>query len=549
MEQVPVFPDYPPTIPNVIADATRRFAEREFLVDGTLRLTYREADESAAELARGLLALGIGKASRVALVLPDNSDWVLAFMAAARIGALALPFSTLFQARELDWALKEADINTLLIASRYLGKDYLERLERAVPGLKDQKGTRLYIPSHPHLRHVVVWGECDRPWAIKGEEALRQLARDTPAIDAAFLRNVEAQVTPADLLMGICTSGSTSTPKIVIHTHGSTVRITHAMRVTFMGMEGSDRNFCGMPFFWLGGLNSNLMPAIYEGACMVFSDSQATADIFELMQREKITRVMMWPTQYKPLMELAASKGVDITPLIPHFRFQGPDGKTIPQERRAISLLGMTECFGSHGLGTLNEDLTEKHGASHGRSMRGMERKIVDPVTREELPPRQWGELKIRGFAMMDCYYKRERADVYGPDGWFFTGDTCAIDEEGYIYFRGRESDMIKTAGANVSPLEVENVMITYPGVSEAIVLGVPDESRGERVIAAIVPQEGASVDVEDVRSRLRADISSYKVPKEMFVMRFDEIPRSGAGKAQRRELKALLAERIRGAS
>ena len=108
---------------------------------------------------------------------------------------------------------------------------------------------------------------------------------------------------------------------------------------------------------------------------------------------------------------------------------------------------------------------------------------------------------------------------------------------------------MIKTAGANVSPLEVENVMITYPGVSEAIVLGVPDESRGERVIAAIVPQEGASVDVEDVRSRLRADISSYKVPKEMFVMRFDEIPRSGAGKAQRRELKALLAERIRAAS
>ncbi|HXC40030.1 MAG TPA: class I adenylate-forming enzyme family protein [Burkholderiales bacterium] len=545
MEAIPHFPDYPPTLPNMMGNAVERFGDREFLVDGPARLTYRQADAASAHLARGLLALGVGKATRVAVVLPDCADWVLAWWAAARIGALTIPLSTFFQAKELGWALKEADVDTLIIVSSFLGRDYVERLERAVPGLAEQRGTRIAVPGHPYLRNVVVFGDCSRPWAIKGAAALRALADATPAMDAAFLAEVERQVYPADLFIGICTSGSTSQPKIVVHTHGSVIRISHAFLDSSLGqMSPDDRNYSGMPLFWLGGLNANLFPAIFKGACMVFAPSPKPENVLDVIVREKVTRAMMWPVQYKPLTDLAASRGIDLTPTMHHLHVQRADGSTIPPERRIVSLLGMTESFGPHGQGTWDEELPEKNGGTFGRRLRGVERKIVDPRTRRELPPRQDGELMIRGFSMMQGYYKRERADTFDADGWFATGDTCAIDEDGHLYFRGRLGDMIKTTGANVSPLEVEAVMMTYPGVAEAVVVGLPDPERGERVAAVVIAREGESVDPHDLRRRMLEDMSSYKVPKDLFVMKYDEVPRTTTGKVHRIQLKELLARR-----
>jgi len=545
MEDIPVFPDYSPTLPNAIADAAQRHGAREFLVDGATRLSYRQAERASAHLARGLLALGIGKATRVAIVLPNNADWVLAWWAAARIGALTIPLSTFFQSRELAWALKEADVDTLLIADGYLGQDYVERLERAVPGLADQTGTSLFLPSHPFLRRVLVWGGCDRNWALEGAQALRAAADANPAIDDALLRAVESEVSPADLLIGICTSGSTSQPKIVLHTHGSFVRITHVYRKYTPGVNRDDRVYPGMPFFWLGGFNSGLMPAMYEGACLVFAASPRPEDILESIVREKITRVSMWPVQFKPLVDLAASRGIDLTHTMAHAKIQGPDGKPIPPERRITSLLGMTESFGPHGVGNWGEDLGEKNGLSWGRNLRGVERKIVDPVTRKELPPGQDGELLIRGFPMMQGYYKRERAETLDADGWYATGDTCCLNDEGYLWFKGRLSDMIKTGGANVSPQEVEALMHGYPDISEAIVVGLPDEARGERVVAAVIAKEGRTIDTAALRKQMLGEISSYKVPKAIVVMKYDDVPRTTSGKVQRNVLKPLLAERL----
>jgi acyl-CoA synthetase (AMP-forming)/AMP-acid ligase II len=540
MEAIPFLPDYPPTLPNVIAGAVRRHGEREFLVDGERRLSFRDAERESAELARGLLALGIGKGTRVAIVLPDGADWVLAWWAAARIGALTIPLSTFFQARELEWALREADVDTLIYAPSFLGRDYLERLERAVPALAAQTGTRIVAASHPFLRHIVVWGDCDRPWAIEGAAALRALARENASIDDAFLRAVEAQVAPSDLLIGICTSGSTAWPKIVIHTHGSMVRATHFLRSTVLGLKPDERNYSGMPLFWLGGLNCNLMPAVYEGACMVFSKSPKPEDVLEVVLREKVTRIAMWPQQYKPLTDLAASRGVTLDPRILMNLPQLIPG-ALPPERRIATLLGMTESFGPHGAGTYAEELPEKQGGNCGVNVRGVERKIVDPETGRDLPPGAEGELYIRGFLLMDGYYKRERGEVFKPDGWFATGDTCSINEDGYLWFRGRLSDMIKTSGANVAPAEVEVVLMACPGVAEAIAVGVPDAERGERVVAVVVPRQGETVDPDALRNRLAGEISAYKVPRQIVVMNYDEVPRTSSAKVQRNALKAKL--------
>ncbi|HXC41501.1 MAG TPA: class I adenylate-forming enzyme family protein [Burkholderiales bacterium] len=541
IEEIPVFPGYPPTLPNVIAAAMREAADREFMVEGSRRLTFRDAERESAKLARGLLAAGLGKGSRVGIILPNSPDWALVWWAAARIGAFTVPLSTFFQPKEIAWALGEADIDTLFIASRHLGHDYVERLERALPGLSEQRSPRLALASHPYLRRVVVWGECDRPWALRGPRDLHALADGEPRIDDAFLSQVEASVTPSDWLIGICTSGSTSKPKIVVHTHGSMLRITHAYRRWSFAMSRDERVYCGMPLFWLGGLNAGIMPATYAGACVVFSESSNPEDVLDLIVRERITRVALWPPQFKPLNELALARGMDIAPLLTSARPEDKHGRPIPQERRIMSLLGMTESFGPHGAGRWNEVLPEKHGASWGRNFRGLERKIVDPQTGETLPPNTEGELYIRGFSLMHGYYKRERAEVFTPDGWFATGDQCSMDEDGYLYFKGRLSELIKTAGANVSPQEVEAVLAGYAGVAEAVVLGLPDAERGESVVAVVVPREGASIDPAELQARMKEEVSSYKVPRRVLVMGFHDIPRTGAGKVQKKELKELL--------
>ena len=545
MTDVPFLPDYPATLPNVIADTTRRYADREFLVMGERRLTFRDVERRSAHLARGLLAAGVGKATRVGIIIPNTPDWVEAWYAAGRIGAFTVPLSTFFQAREISWALNEADIDTLLIVDEYLGHNYIERLERAIPELAAQTSTQLYLPSHPYLRRIVVWGKCDRPWAIKGPQALRAMADAVPTIDDAYLKTVESLVTPADLLMGICTSGSTAQPKIVVHTHGSVLKTTHAYRPYSLGnFRPDERCLCAMPFFWLGGLNSNLMPVIYEGACLLFSESQRAEDQLDVLIKEKATRASMWPAQFKPIREVAESRGLNLNHLVPGVEVRDPQGNILPLERRIASLLGMTESFGPHGVGNWGEVLEEKNGASWGRNLEGIERKIVDPATGETLPPGKDGELYIRGWSMMAGYYKRERGEIFDADGWFPTGDTCHINENGYLYFKGRVSDMIKTAGANVSPQEVELLMVTYPGVAEAIVLGMPDEVRGENVLAVVIPRDGAKIDSAAIQKRMKDEISSYKIPKEFVVMNFSDVPRTTSGKVQRNALKKLLAER-----
>lgn len=546
MEYVPPLPEYQPTLPNLIRDAVSHFADSEYMVFGSTRHTYSSAECASAVLARGLLSIGICKGSRVAILLPDTPDWVMAWWAAGRIGALVIPLSTMYQPRELAWALKEADIDTLLMVDSFLGVDYVDRVERAIPMLSSQNGLQLFVRSHPYLRRIVVWGECERPWAIRGPDALASLAESNLAIDDDFLREIESQVTPSDLLIGICTSGSTSLPKIVLHTHGSMIRATHAVQETFLGMiKPADRCYSGMPLFWVGGMNVNLMPATYAGACIVFAPSPKPHDILEVIVRERVTRVAMWPTQYKPLLNLAVVRGVHLSNVTMVNRPDDRVDPPAPADRRIASLLGMTETFGPHGFGNWDEDLGERNGGSYGRQVQGVDRRIVDPDTHVELPAGQPGELYVRGFSLMDGYYKRERSQVFVEDGWFATGDICSINVDGCLFFLGRRGDMIKTLGANVSPQEVEAFMLTYPGVAEAIVVGIPDESSGERVVAAVVAQKGKDVDAAQLRQHMLQVMSSYKVPKVIVMMSHDEVPRTAASKVQRNSLKAILENQL----
>jgi acyl-coenzyme A synthetase/AMP-(fatty) acid ligase len=182
-----------------------------------------------------------------------------------------------------------------------------------------------------------------------------------------------------------------------------------------------------------------------------------------------------------------------------------------------------------------------------GRAVPGVERKVVDPATGRELAAGETGVLHIRGHTLMQGYYKLEREQVFTRDGWFATGDLASLDEDGYVYFHGRNTEMIKTAGANVSPKEVELALAARPGVREAIVFGMPDAAKGEIVVAVVVPFDGQSLDAGNLRDQLKSEISPYKIPQEIIFMAFEDIPRTGSQKPRKRDLQQSLAERFQG--
>lgn len=560
-------PDYPPTLPAMLHHIADTYGDAEAIVRGSSRITFRALEEESARVAQGLLAAGVGKGSRIALLMPNSPDWVVAFMAITRIGAIAVPLSTLYQAPELRWVLRHADVDVLFIQDRYLNHDYVARLEEALPSLAQQRTGHLFLPETPHLRAIYVWGECDRTWAQPGPDALVRAADDQPRVDDEFLRCVEASVTPADLFFMIYTSGSTADPKGVVHYHGSVVRHTYRMAYDFTLVEPGDRVANLRPLFWVAGLCATLLYGLHNGACLILPESDAPEEALRLMETERLTflgGIFPWFTAVAKYSAANQSE-YTVTPLsidiagvarrtaAGAYRFvresleaRIPFSATPLPLRRLPNMFGMTELLGAHSAEPSPTLMPEgKEGAS-GRAIPGVVHKIVDSTSGLELSPGKAGELWVRGYSLMAGLYKKERDETFEPDGFYRTGDVCVLDESGCLTFKSRLGDMFKVHGANVAPLEVERCLNAQDGVLEAAVLGLPDGDGDTLVAAAVVPHAGAELSERELIARLRQELSSYKVPKRIAFFAPEAIPRTGSGKVQKFKLKAILQQALK---
>ncbi|MGH0038445.1 MAG: class I adenylate-forming enzyme family protein [Myxococcota bacterium] len=530
------------TVPGWLRRLAREHGERTAVVLGDRRLSYAEAESRSATLARGLLARGAGKGTRVALLMPNGPDWVVAWLAAARIGAISVPFNTFYQTRELGWVLEHSDAQWLLTVDRFLSHDYLERLEQAAPSLAAQTGAPLRIREWPYLREIRVWGDVRRGWASDGPSGLEAAAAADPSIDDAFLRAAEDRVSPADPLIQIYSSGSTADPKGAIHAHGSVLR--HSARLNaFRDMRRDDRLYSPMPFFWVGGFVFSLLSVLHEGACLLCEEAFEPGRTLDLIERERATLVAGWPHYAKAMAEHESFGSRDLSSLRGGNLYDVlPDGVRPRDPALRATGLGMTETCGPHTLERMDHDLPEKLRGSFGRPVPGVEHKVVDPATGQPLPPGSEGEICVRGDSLMLGLYKVERADTFDADGFYHTGDGGRFDASGHLFFTGRLGDLIKTGGANVTPREVEVVLEGRDDVKEAYVVGLPDADRGQVVAAAVVPHAGRSLDPEVLRGFLRGELSAYKVPKHFFVTSHDELPFTDSGKIDKRRLGEQLA-------
>jgi acyl-CoA synthetase (AMP-forming)/AMP-acid ligase II len=538
----PSFPDFDPTAPTLIRTLAARHGDCELIVGDGGRLSYAQADAISARMARSLLAAGVGKGTHVGICFPNGPDWVLAWLAATRIGAVVVPLNTFFKARELGWMLRHADVAVLLTAARLGSNDYLARLEEVASELRDAAPEALRTPALPYLRSVYAFGGCERPWAMPGESL-----RDDPrsdAIDDAFLRAVESCVAPADPMLILYSSGSTADPKGAVHTHGTVVR--HSFQLARLReVRSDDRIWSPMPFFWVGGLVFGLLGTMHAGASVLTESVFDPGRTLALLERERATAAVGWPHFGKALVEhpdfpkrdLSALRAGNIPNLLPP-SICPPDPELRPNG------LGMTETCGPHTY-TGEGALPEERRACFGAAIPGIEHKVVDPESGRVLGAGEVGEICVRGYSLMQGLYKRERGESFDRDGFYHTGDAGFFTEDGLLYFQGRLGEMIKSGGANVTPSEVESLLMSFVEVKEAYVVGVADAQRGENVAAAVVLEPRTPVAAEEIRTRAKAQLAAYKVPRHLLVAVHDALPFTDSGKIDKRKLRALLEARI----
>jgi len=504
-----------------------------FVVGIDSRLTFAEADVQSAELAGRLLASGIGKGARVGLLYPNGPAWVVNWLALARIGALSVPLSTFAPGAELARMIRQTDVHAILMSATFGSELMTDRLEAGLPGL-GQSSWHLRLEDVPFLRWVNVEGAQPPPWS-----------RTLPApLEPHLVRAAESEVTPADDLAIINTSGATAMPKSVVHTHGSLVRHA-ALLAERRGLTNEDRIYSPMPFFWVGGLTMVLLAALVSGATAVVQERFEPGEALDLIERERVTQVSCWPNASRQLADhqtfrardLGAVRGGTLVEALPtDFR--------PPTADRAPNVLGMTESGGPHtGPDDPYAVLPEALRGTMGRSLPGMAHIVVDPDTGAELPVGEQGELLLRGAFLMDSFYKRERHETFTPDGWYATGDLGWFGADGHLRFAGRRTAMIKTAGSNVAPAEVETALMELPDVRQAFVFGIAAGERGEDVAAVVVPHGPVSLEPVAVAAALRERLSSYKVPRHLRVVEESDLPKLPTGKVDLASLRDLFRE------
>lgn len=487
--------------PDTVAHTLRRQAEARgshpLLVCDADRLTYADAERRSAELARGLVAIGAGKGTHVGLLHPNGSDFVVGMLAAARIGAVVVPFTTFATAQELLNQLTHSDVAILLAASSYRGNDFGER----VAEIRD---------SAPLLRHVLIDSHPKR------------------SADETLLAALEADVDGSDPLAIVYTSGSTGAPKGVVHTHAALLghqRNLNAVR----GLTAEDKLFCNSPFFWIGGFAFGLLATLVAGSTLVCSNTTDAAMTLDLLESETPTMTNGFTAGIAHLARHPSLDGRDLSSIRRGnlYPIMAPRARPADPELRH-NMLGLTEAGSVVLLSGDESDQPEQRRGSFGKPAPGFETKLDEH-----------GELCIRGPYVMQRYYKRSREECFDADGWFHTGDLVRTDADGYHYFIGRRGSMIKSAGANVAPAEVEKALARFTGGGTAYVFGIPDPDRGQAVVAVIATD--AAVDESSLRNELKRELSAYKIPKRIVAVPPARIPMLSSGKVDMKRLAEVF--------
>lgn len=500
--------------------------------DGSVtRWTYDELWRESRRYAKGFLASGVGRGTRIGVLMPNRAEWLAAAFGVAMAGGVLVPLSTFATGEELAQLIAHSGISAL-IAQRGFARSPLEALAADVPGLLG--GAPIYSVRFPQLRRVYDVGGTISELLAAGS------AVSDDVLDAAM-----AGVTPADDAIIIYTSGSTELPKGVLHSHRSPALQSWRFASRQRLLPG-DRVYSAFPFFWTAGFAMVMGSTLAAGGCLCIDETFSAEEALRTMQDEKVTIVHVWPHHSAQIRDCPTNADFDISTVRndpQRFRpaKEGEEQVTLGSSRAGY---GMSETFTIVTSAPVDAD-REILDESHGFLLPGNAVRVLDPQTRELLGPGQEGEFLVKGTTMMSGYVGLPPEACFDTDGFFHSGDTGYIDDRGLLHWTGRVTELIKTGGANVSPVELETLLARHPGLLSAAVVGIPDDLLGEVVVACVVARPDATVDEDTVRAYVREHLSSFKVPKRVLFFADGELPSTGSDKVQHAELRTIALGRL----
>jgi long-chain acyl-CoA synthetase len=486
------------------------FPEKTAILFEGRQISYRELNQTANRLSSAFSAHGIKKGDRVALYLPNIPAFVFCYLAAVKIGAIAVSVNPMLKADELKYLLNDSGSALLCTVSDLL------------PNVRPE--------DYPAVANVLV---CEGD--SQGNPTMVDWAQ------AGSIDGRSAEMNPEDPAVLLYTSGTTGFPKGATLSHGNVVSNVWAA-IHHAGYRRDDRLPLFLPLFHVFGQNF-IMNAAFNACTTLILYRRFVPDmVLDSIARDKVTLFFAVPTIYISLLNMDLSK-YDLSSL----RYEFSAAATMPREisaqwterfgRSVYEGYGLTECS---PFAAYNHDFRHKFG-SVGTPVENFEVKIMDEED-NEVPLGKWGEICIKGPGVMSGYWNRpEETAVALRKGWLHSGDTGTMDDEGYIFIVDRVKDMINVAGFKVWPAEVEQFLYRHPAVKEIAVFGVPDPEKGETVKAAIVLKDGVTCAQEEIVAFCREKVANYKVPRSMIFV--EELPKSATGKILKRILRDQYSE------
>ena len=510
------------TLGQVLERQAAHYPGKEFIVfpDRNLRFTYAEFDQRVNNLARGLLAIGIGKADHVGIWATNVPDWLTYFFAASKIGAVTVTVNTSYRTHELEYLVRQSDIKALCLIGGWRDSDYLAMVNELIPELKSCQRGQLVSARFPVLKSVIFMG----PEKHRGMYTTPELLLLGSHAQEDPLPRISGGLECQEVINMQYTSGTTGFPKGVMLTHhnilnngfyiGERQKFTEAERVCLP-----------VPLFHCFGLVLGIMAIVTHGATAVVNESFDPLMALASVQKERCTALYGVPTMFIAELNYPMFPMFDLLSL----RTGIMAGSPCPEEimKRVISDMHASEITIAYGLTegspvmtqTSTDDPLDLRVSTVGQHLPGIDVRIVSPDSNREVPAGTQGEVVCRGYNVMKGYYKLPEATAQAIDaeGWLHSGDLGTVDANGYFKITGRIKDMIIRGGENVYPREIEEFLLTMNGVKDIQVAGIASPKYGEEVGAFIICKDGACLSEEDVRDFCRGRISRFKIPKYVF--------------------------------
>ncbi|MFO8110031.1 MAG: AMP-binding protein [Thermoplasmata archaeon] len=520
------------TIGHLLEEKAEKHPNKDAVVFQGRRISYKELNEEAERLARFLMSRGIDKGDKVAIWLTNTPEWIVAWFAVPKIGAVVVPTDPWYRSSEIEYMFGDSDTKALITTEKSGKYKFLKILEEVSPELEKLDTI------------VLLEGKSDKIDTITYEEAVKK--GEGWENDEEFLAMKE-ELNPDDVTFILYTSGTTGKPKGVMLTHHQIVKNARDVGEELHTVS-DDKLVIPVPFSHCFGNVLSITLMVNFGGTMLPIQEFHPKTALEFVENEKATMLHGVPTMFIRELDLARKEDYDTSSL----RTGIMAGSSCPIDTMQsvinelgcnVSIVyGLTEASPAVTMTRFDDSIVDRV-ETVGRVLPDQKIKVVDDPG-DELPHGETGELMVKGYNVMEGYYKRpEATEETIENGWLHTGDLATMDDRGYVRIVGRKKDMVIVGGFNVYPREIEEYLIEHPEIREVAVVGVQDKDLGEVVAAAVVPMEGSDLTAQDVVDSLYGKVASAKVPRYVAVD-FD-LPVSGRGKVQKFKLRDMLAEKV----